>query len=147
MESSRSVLYRFLHDYLDVGMTVLEPPIITLYIGCWERLADSRKVWNIVFFFFFFYIMVVYCSFLLFLVFRNLIFFRLFSFVLFCCFVFILFFLFCFCCCCFYVFFCFRFWIFGLSFCPLRHFPSVLHLFLPIAVASCKQCQHFGRLH
>ena len=78
---------------------------------------------------------------------RTLIFFPLCCFVLFCFFVFVLFFLLCFCCCCFFMFFCFQFWIFGFSFCPLRRFPSVLHLFLPIAVASYKQCQHFGRLH
>ena len=53
--------------------------------------------------------------------------------------LFVLFFLFSFCCC-FYVLFCFCFWIFGLSCSPLRHFPSVFYLFLPIAVTSYKRC-------
>ena len=98
------------------------------------------------YFFIFFQFMFVYWVLSLFLLLGI----YLICFVLFCyawIFVLFCFVLFRFCCCCFYVFFCFCVWIFGLIFSPLRHFPSTFYLFLRIAVTSCKQCQHFGRLH
>ena len=78
-------------------------------LGCWERPADSRNVWNI--FFYLFSVYVCLLSIIIIFAVRNL--FNLFCFVLLCldlCFILFCFFcfvLFRFCCCCFYVFFCF----------------------------------------
>ena len=100
-------------------------------IGCWERPAYSRKVWNV----FYFIVIIVIIIFTLYLFIKHYHYFWCgeFNFVCLCvliCLAFsvfvlfiYLFFNFCCCrCCCFYVLFCFCFSIFGLSCSPLRHF-------------------------
>ena len=97
-------------------------------IGCWERPAYSRKVWNV-----FYFIVIIIFTLCLFIKHYHYFWCGEFSFVCLCvliCLAFsvfvlfiYLFFNFCCCrCCCFYVLFCFCFSIFGLSCSPLRHF-------------------------